>query len=124
MAGKKREITKAQRKKIGDLAYQGCQTKTIETLTDIPENTLRRRCGDLLRKKRAERKVWLREVQDYRAENDKNAAIAIFLGKNELGQSDKQEHLHDLTPELATVLGLIDGSTKGKLPGKAAETAK
>lgn len=92
MVGKKKEITKAQRKKIGDLAYQGCQTKTIETLTGIPENTLRRRCGDLLRKKRAERKLWLRGVQDYRAENDKNAAVVIFLGKNELDQADKQEH--------------------------------
>ncbi len=90
----KRKFTKAQIKKIGDLAYQGCQTKTIETLTGIPENTLRAHFSDLLLKKRAERKVWLRSVQDYRAEHDKSSAIAIFLGKNELGQSDKQEVVH------------------------------
>ena len=42
--------------------------------------------------------------------------MAIFLGKNVLGQSDKQEIEHGVTTEMANLLGLIDGSTKGKLP--------
>lgn len=40
---------------------------------------------------------------------------AIFALKN-FGWTDKREYQHDITPELATVMGLIDGNTKGKLP--------
>lgn len=45
------------------------------------------------------------------------AAAFIWL-KNRAGWKDKQEHEHGLTKETATLLGLIDGSSKGKLPDK------
>lgn len=45
----------------------------------------------------------------------KHTTGAIFALKN-FGWTDKREYQHDITPELATVLGLIDGSSKGKLP--------
>ena len=44
-----------------------------------------------------------------------NAGGAIFSLKN-MGWKDKQEHEHNLSKETATLLGLIDGSSKGKLP--------
>lgn len=40
-------------------------------------------------KKRAERKVWLRKIQDRQAKSF--PAMSIFLGKNELEQTDKQD---------------------------------
>lgn len=43
------------------------------------------------------------------------AAAFIWL-KNRARWKDKQEHEHNLSKETATLLGLIDGSSKGKLP--------
>lgn len=42
---------------------------------------------------------------------------SIFWLKNH-GWFDKREHEHSLDKETATLLGLIDGSTKGKLPDR------
>lgn len=71
-------------------ALAGCYDKTIARLTGIPETTLKRRCGVLISKKRAERKYNIRAAQD-KAIKQGNPALLIFLGKNELGQVDKQE---------------------------------
>ena len=70
-------------------ALAGCYDKTIARLTGIPETTLKRRCGDLISKKRAERKYNIRAAQD-KAIKAGNPAMLIFLGKNELNQVDKQ----------------------------------
>lgn len=115
MAGRpKREFTDEQVKLIEDYAFHGCQNNTIATLLDIPINTLTRHFGKLLTKKRAERKYNLHINQDKMAKTV--PAMAIFLGKNELGQTDKQEHTHGVTSELFKLLELIDGGSKGKLP--------
>lgn len=50
--------------------------------------------------------------------NTGNVAGAIFALKN-FGWTDKQEYIHGITSGLADTLGLIDGSTKGKLPDRA-----
>jgi hypothetical protein len=50
--------------------------------------------------------------------NTGNVAGAIFALKN-FGWTDKQEYIHGITEGLADILGMIDGSTKGKLPDKA-----
>lgn len=86
----KTKFTQEQVAKIEECAFHGCQTKTIETLTGIPENTLRRNFGELLAKKRAERKLELRKAQDKRA-NAGDTGMLCFLGKNELGQTDKKD---------------------------------
>ena len=78
-------------KRIEELAFKGCQTRTIAAIMGIPEQTLRDNFRGVLEKKRAERKEWLRDVQNTRAKNDNSAAIAIFLGKNELDQVDRKE---------------------------------
>ncbi len=43
------------------------------------------------------------------------AAAFIWL-KNRAGWRDKQEREHSISEETATLLGLVDGDTKGKLP--------
>ncbi len=93
-AGKpKKVITPAQMRKAEGYAFDGCQNGTIATLMGWADafiserNDIRKR----LTKKRAERKVWLRQTQDQHAEGGNGAAMSIFLGKNELGQTDKTE---------------------------------
>lgn len=86
----KREFSDATVKKIADYAVEGCSTRTIAALLDVPEKTLRDNFPALLSKKRAERRYNLRVAQN-KAANAGNPAILIFLGKNELGQTDKQE---------------------------------
>ena len=46
---------------------------------------------------------------------ENNAAGSIFALKN-FDWKDRQDIKHDVSPELQTVLGLINGSTTGKLP--------
>ncbi len=46
------------------------------------------------------------------------AAAFIWL-KNRAGWRDKQETEHTISKQTADLLGLIDGSTKGKLPDRA-----
>lgn len=48
------------------------------------------------------------------------AAAFIWL-KNRAGWKDKQETEHTLSKATATLLGLIDGQSKGKLPDKGEE---
>jgi hypothetical protein len=45
-------------------------------------------------------------------------AGSIFALKN-MGWSDRHDYSHSVAPELAQLLGLIDGSSKGKLPDPA-----
>jgi hypothetical protein len=45
-----------------------------------------------LTQKRAERNYALRKSQTDKALNEKNPTMLIFLGKNELGQTDRQDH--------------------------------
>ena len=111
----KRKFTDEQVALMEKYALAGCQNNTIATLMDIPIETLVRRFGKLLTKKRCERKYNLRVAQNALCLT--HPGMAIFLGKNELGQKDKQEYEHNIGEQtLKTVLGVISGSTKGILP--------
>lgn len=90
----KKVLTPSQIRKMQNLAYSGCQNNTILDAMGLDHNLIQQRpdIKKLLTKKRAERKIWLREQQDYRVENDKSPAMAVFIGKQELGQADKTEH--------------------------------
>ena len=81
-------FTDAQIQHITGLALDGCQNNTIANITGIALTTLKRRFGKLLTKKRCERKHNLRHNQTELAKT--SADMAKFLGKNELGQVDKQ----------------------------------
>ena len=99
------KYTKEQVAKIEECAFHGCQTGTIATLTGIPDESLRRNFGELLAKKRAERKLYLRKSQDKEVDKG-NSAILIFLGKNELDQSDTKEQNINATIEIKPPLTL------------------
>ena len=88
MARPKRVFTDEEIQQMEEYALDGCQNGTIATLMEIPNSTLIRRFSKKLTKKRAERKQRLRLIQTNLALS--NPAMAIFLGKNELNQTDKQ----------------------------------
>jgi hypothetical protein len=46
-----------------------------------------------------------------------NATMSIWLGKQYLGQTDKQEQTHDVKGELATLLRDVDGRGRAAPPG-------
>lgn len=92
MAGRpKSSFSNEEVQQIEDYALDGCKTGTIATLMDIPYNTLNRHFGKNMHKKRCERKQILLENQNRMSKT--NPAMAIFLGKNVLDQTDKQEIL-------------------------------
>jgi len=88
MARPKRQFTDEEIQKIEQYARNNCYDRTISTALDIPINTLKRRFGTKIRRWRAQGKVELHQYQRELAKT--NATMAIFLGKNELGQTDKQ----------------------------------
>lgn len=88
MARPKREFTDEETQKIEEYALNNCHFETIALALEIPVNTLKRRFGRFIKQKRAEGRIRLRGYQTDLAKN--NPAMAIFLGKNELGQTDKQ----------------------------------
>jgi hypothetical protein len=89
--GKKNDISPEDMARAEKLAYDGCQNGTIEGLMGWYEGFISKRddIARILLRKRQERYAWLREKQFQQA--DKNPVSAIFLGKNYLGQADKQE---------------------------------
>ena len=107
---------------ITQYALNNCHMETIALALDIPVISLRRRYGRFIVKMRAEGRAKLRQAQYEKAIKDKDSSLLIFLGKNTLGQADKIETKHGITAATATLMGLIDGSSKGVLP--AAEEAK
>jgi transposase-like protein len=86
---KQRNFTDEQKEKITQMALDNCHMDTIALALSIPKETLVRRFGTFIRQKRAEGRTLLRRAQ---REQIKNPAMAIFLGKNELGQTDKKEY--------------------------------
>ena len=100
------------------LAYDGCQNNTVEGLLRWARGFIAARpdIAEKLTRKRQERKAWLRRLQFKQAE--KQPVVGIFLGKNYLGQADKQEHRLGLDERTSSLLALIDGKDKGKLPSE------
>lgn len=89
MAGRpKRVFSDEEVGEIERLALLNCNTNTIAVALDIPFKTLERHFAKKLRACRALWKVGLRESQDKLKET--SADMCKFLGKNELGQEDKQ----------------------------------
>lgn len=90
MAGRpKRTWTEAQISQIDDLASINCKDYTIAECLDVPLNSLKRHFGKRMIQKRAQGRVKLRQYQEGMAKT--SPAMAIFLGKNELNQTDKQD---------------------------------
>ena len=86
----KRKFTEAQVRRMGELAFAGCQNNTIATIMDIPKETLVVNFGHLLTKKRCERKLKLRREQN-KATKAGVPSMLIWMGKQTLEQVDKAE---------------------------------
>jgi len=97
MGRKKKEITPAQMKKAEAYAYDGCKNFTIESLMNWPGNFINHRAdiSKRLTKKRQLASADLRKAQRNKAINDNDTTMQIWLGKNELDQSDQQKIKHD-----------------------------
>ena len=105
MARPRKEIDSDMFKKLCGLQ---CTLSEIAGCFDVSEDTVERWCkrelklsfADAFKKFSAGGKISLRRAQFKLAE--KNAAMAIFLGKNYLGQTDRIEQIvteiEDLTP--------------------------
>ena len=88
MARPKRVFSEEEEQKIEEYALNNCHFDTIALAMSIPVMTLKRRYGRFIKQKRAEGRIRLRGFQVALAET--NPAMSIFLGKNELEQTDKQ----------------------------------
>jgi len=87
---------------VEKLASYGCKNTEIADFFNCSVDTITNRFSDILRKGRAELKKTLRKAQiDYALKG--NATLLIWLGKNELGQSDGETNngLSDI--ELSTL---------------------
>lgn len=85
----KRVFSEQEKAQIERMGLDNCNTETIANALNIPVNTLKRHFGRILKNKRAEHRANLRSWQTELAKN--NSQMAIFLGKNVLDQTDKQE---------------------------------
>ncbi len=72
---------------VQKLASFGCTNTEIADFYNCNEATIRKGYSEYLTKGRSVKKLRLRQIQWQIAEKG-NAAMAIWLGKNELGQSD------------------------------------
>lgn len=117
--GRKREtfLNKAQLKRLDRMAKDQCKHRTIAEVLGVGREPLRLNYLPRLLKKGAEGRAELHA--DQRRMQKKQPSVAIFRGKNYLDQTDKQEIKHGVTDETATLLGMIDGKSKGKLPDAA-----
>lgn len=92
MSRPKGSVIPLDEKKIEQYAKAGASNREIADSLGVDESVIRRRMVKLLRKARADRKIMVRTWQTQQAQ--KNPALAIWIGKNELGQCDKQEIKH------------------------------
>ena len=76
--------------KVEMLASLGCSTVEIAKLHNCDEHTIRKRFKEELERGRESMKIKLRQLQWKQAENG-NTSLLIFLGKQYLGQSDRNE---------------------------------
>ena len=85
-------------KQVEQLAGFGCTDTEIASFFDISRTTLERNYEHYLTKGREEGKIRLRQYQWASAKKG-NVAMLIWLGKQLLGQSDKQEITTTELPE-------------------------
>lgn len=93
MARKKtgRPLTKIDEELLAGLARIGCTDEEMALLLGCSSDTLTRRFAERIKKGRAEMKMSLRRQQIKLMESG-NATMAIWLGKQNLGQHDRVEH--------------------------------
>jgi len=96
-------------KQIANYAKLGCSNREIAAMLGVNEGTIRKRYSALLDKSRAERITVIRGWQ-YEAAKKGNVTMLIWLGKQDLGQSDKQDNHNNST--IIIKEGRLDCGTK------------
>lgn len=97
--------------RVAELAYKGLSNNKIAALMGVEDSTLILRFKKLLEKKRAERTLHIRERQlqmlDGPIGPGSAGTMAVWLGKNELGQTDKAaiEHSGAQTININVIMG-------------------
>ncbi len=86
MARPQKQIDKKQVEKLAGLQ---CTVEEIASVFDVDKSTISRRFATELAKGRMVGRISLRRNQFNLSKT--NASVSIFLGKNYLGQSDRQE---------------------------------
>lgn len=100
---------------VARLALLNCHTRTIAEHIGVDERTLRRRCAALIKKKRAEFRISLREAQSEKAIKLKDTTMQIWLGKQYLDQRDKKEMV------VGGIVGVVHTAAELKLGKKMAQ---
>ena len=109
-------LTSAQLKEIGDAARVGCPNKDIALIMEIPETSFIE-CTKMRAFCLKKRALFHQDIRRDQQKHSKNTPVgSIWLGKNELGQTDKQQVNHGVDEATISLLGLVDGQTRGKLP--------
>ena len=103
MSGKKKSVGRPKKynldtKQVEQLAGFGCTDTEIASFFNISRTTLERNYEQYMTKGRESGKIRLRQYQ-WSAAKKGNVAMLIWLGKQLLGQSDKQEITTTELPE-------------------------
>lgn len=85
------------------LVHIGCTTEELAFFFGVSRDTLERRYAALIAKGRATAKIRLRKIQFDIAKKG-SAIMAIFLGKQMLGQTDKVETSYDQNKQATITL--------------------
>lgn len=88
MGRRKKEVDEAI---LAELIVQGATDREIGDILGINHTTVTNRFSPIIKKKRAERRIALRKAQ-YDNAIAGNATLLIWLGKQELEQTDKIVH--------------------------------
>ena len=84
---KKYDIDKTQ---VEKLASYGCTNREIASFFGCSEDLIKKSYSQFMTKGKDSGKIWLRKLQWNAAEKG-NVPMLIWLGKQVLGQTDKQE---------------------------------
>lgn len=106
-----RPLTPIDEEKVAELAYRGARNSEIAFVLGVDDETISARFSRLLNKKRAERRLALRDAQTSKAMMG-DATMLIWLGKNELDQTDKVEQQHSGGITIQVVYEDIDPNGK------------
>lgn len=94
-----RPLKPLSEEKVAELAYNGCKNSEIGYILGVDEETIANRFSGALAKSRAIKRADLRAVQIKKALAG-DVTMLIWLGKNELEQTDKLQNDHAGTVEI------------------------
>ena len=112
--------SRVDREKVEMLSSFGCTIMEIAKFFVVDESLIRRDYGDEFKRGKEQMKLRLRQLQWKYAEQG-NTSLLIFLGKNYLNQTDKQQL--DMTGNLEAVLKEC-GFEESKIGKKNTESPK